>query len=706
MKIDSDKKAFIYIFILLILIYCPISFMVYNFKWDMMDAYFPYRYHISLSIQNFEFPFWNAHQSGGYPIYGDPQSGVFYPIVWLLSILFGKYSIYALHLEFIFTAFIAACGFYKLSRFFLVSIKTSFVAGVVYACSGIFIGNTQHLTWLISAAYLPVIMYCFFSLSTFYKLKYAFALSLFLYLFISGGYAGFAIILIYILLIYFVYFTIQAYKNRQIIRYISVHSLALFCFVFISAAFIYSVISVAPYTLRGEAISIERAMQGAFTLPSLLSFIIPFATCHHPEILGTDISMSNAYFGVFFLATLPIYIFIAKKSVIEYITFGLAVLCLFVALGDALPFREWLYYYVPFMDYFRIPSIFRVFVIMFLLLITAKQIDSISYYQRFFNYSLTVLLTIFTSLIVISYLKNYSGTGISDFLYNTNLFREHSTIYDHIIIQSIIQIIFIILFFIVVYFFRNRFSRILYVFIILDIVTAVHLNLPYTSLDYHSSPIVLNSKMKILPDINYIPQNIIEKNNDDIQSLKPLWKNLNSFTMEVAYDGYNPFALKGYHALQKTNYFLVLLKNPVVYNVEKYYIVDEIEHIDTISTSKIAVIDSLNFLLPINRKWNKTDTCYVSKMSGNSMTIKCTTKDSSTISVFQNNFPGWKCNVNSNPQFIETINGSMIGIKVPLGESLIELEFNPDGIYTLIVISLISLLLITISLSLCIRKNI
>lgn len=213
----------------------------------MADRYVPWRHHSSLSIQNFEFPLWNAHQMGGYPIHADPQSGVFYPIVWLFSIFPSGYTIFSAHAEFILTVSIAACCFYKLCRYFKLSRETALLADIVYAGGGIFVGNSQHITWVISAAYLPGIFYCFFSLGTQLKYKYSLALAGFIFLLLTGGYSGFDIILDCLLVVFYGYFGYQQYKSSTLLAYSKLLSLSFFLTVAMSSAFIYSVYTVLSF---------------------------------------------------------------------------------------------------------------------------------------------------------------------------------------------------------------------------------------------------------------------------------------------------------------------------------------------------------------------------------------------------------------------------------------------------------------------------
>ncbi len=82
----------------------------------------------------------------------------------------------------------------------------------------------------------------------------------------------------------------------------------------------------------------------------------------------------TAYFGlltlVFFLAGLMIR---RTKLVNLFLVWGL--FCLTASVGSALPVREFLYHYVPFMNLFRFPALFRIFFILSFIIVAGFAFD-------------------------------------------------------------------------------------------------------------------------------------------------------------------------------------------------------------------------------------------------------------------------------------------------------------------------------------------
>ena len=130
-------------------------------KWDFMDISFPWRYYIGECLQNNILPLWSPFAKLGFSQYLDPQT--WYPISWLLGYLFG-YSIYTIQLEFVLHIFIAGLGIYYLSKHFTSEKKIQFFSAVIFMLSGFFISNAQHLGWIVSGAWIPLILYFYLNI--------------------------------------------------------------------------------------------------------------------------------------------------------------------------------------------------------------------------------------------------------------------------------------------------------------------------------------------------------------------------------------------------------------------------------------------------------------------------------------------------------------------------------------------------------------
>jgi hypothetical protein len=180
----------------IVLGYFQISFFVKTLKFDAIYFHYPWRYIIVDHLNNGHLPLWNFFHHLGLPIHADPQSGAWYPIVWVFS-LFGKYSLYLFNSEYMLHIFIAAMGFFKLLQSLKLNRESSFAYSIIYVFTGFFVGHAAHFSWIISISWIPWIINYFYILLNKPSLKASLLLSFFMYMLISGGYPSFTIVLSY-----------------------------------------------------------------------------------------------------------------------------------------------------------------------------------------------------------------------------------------------------------------------------------------------------------------------------------------------------------------------------------------------------------------------------------------------------------------------------------------------------------------------------
>jgi hypothetical protein len=196
------------ILLVAIIAFWQIVFFIHPVKYDILDFNYPWRYFIGECLQHHKLPLWNPYQLIGYPAYADFSSGAWYPFAWIIGYTTG-YNIYTIGLEFVFHVFMGGLGFYTLAKTLKLNNKTAFIAGISYMLSGIFIGNAQHFTYVISACWLPFVLNYYLKMINEAEYTDSIKAALFLFLTITGGYPAFTIILFYLLLLFLVY---NAYK--------------------------------------------------------------------------------------------------------------------------------------------------------------------------------------------------------------------------------------------------------------------------------------------------------------------------------------------------------------------------------------------------------------------------------------------------------------------------------------------------------------
>lgn len=683
-----NSKKLIYpilLFVVVIISFWQISFMIHPMKFDMIDCAYPWRYFISECIQNHLLPLWNPYQNLGYPIGSDPQSGAWYPMTWIISVLFG-YNIYSLHFEFLFHVLFAGLGMFYLAGSLKLDNKVCFFMSVSYMLSGFFIGNAQHLNWIISATWIPFIIASYISLYNKNNLFNALLVALFSFLLLTGGYAGAAIILFYFMLIFFSFFAISIIRQKnykQLLNFIKYNIIIIIAILLLSSVFLASTYEVLPFLSRAKGLSLKQALFNPFSPQCLISFILPFASVNsNMSYFATDMSMSDIYLGL-----IPIIFFITslftKKPGIYYLFLALGITSLLVALGDFLPFRAFLFNYIPMMNFFRFPSLFRLFTIMFFIILSGFALNIfLNNSENIFRHIKIIALILFLSILsMLVYVVFKWHPELLSFI-SKQLFTYSKTshIHQHIFFQGIIQLILLSVFIILIIQIKTKKYLIIYILLLssFDMFLSSQLNSAYTVYYPEFSAKEVAAFGRSLPKGFPIPINkSIAKNSDTtMHGSGPVWRNLNIFYKNIAYDGFASFKLNHYDLLVDSfpGTLKKIIQNPPVYLTTQNH--------NNVSIKTV----SENHISP--------DTCYINYFSPERISVISHNKDSSKLNLLQSWYPNWKVYINGKQNTLLISNISLMSVLIPPGYNHIDFKYSSDLINVCFYITSISLILI------------
>ncbi|MFM9007309.1 MAG: hypothetical protein ACKORE_01875, partial [Bacteroidota bacterium] len=356
-----DRFLFLLMLLFAALAYWQVSTFSYCLKWDTMDQYYPWRHFVVESFRSGILPLWNPYEQFGYPIHADPQSGCWYPFLWLVSLM-GEYNLPALHMEFMLHVLVGGWGMFRLLVYNGTGRREAFLLGCAYLCCGIFVANAQHLTYVISAAWIPHVMVRFQRISqadsTFREVP-GFVMSSALLL--CGGYPAFTIILAYLLVGYAIWqFLDRSGKSPGIRAYAIRLVVSLAGIVMLCGGFTISIIQSLEFVSRTQGLDYRIASWGPFSPQSLISLLVPLATTRSTDFINTDISMASVYFGLFALAGFVLFIR-STKSRKDWVILSLLLLFLLASFGAYTPVHRVLVESIPLFDLFRFPSVFRMF---------------------------------------------------------------------------------------------------------------------------------------------------------------------------------------------------------------------------------------------------------------------------------------------------------------------------------------------------------
>jgi len=276
------KSYFPYVVLLIVVLisFFQVAFNLQPLKFDTIDCFFPWRFYIGECLQNGQLPYWNPYQDLGYPIHADPSSGAWYPAVWLIGSTFG-YSIYSISFEFLLHIYLAGVGMFLLARTLKFETKFALMAGIAYMLSGFFVGNAQHLSYIISGCWLPFIIQQYLLLIEEKKAIHALQAGLFMFLSITGGYPAVTIILTYLLLTFYLIHVISLIRSKSyksILQFTIQNGLFLATTILCSAVMLVSVVQVSPYLSRLGNFNVEQALFSPFSPQSFISFLAPLTT--------------------------------------------------------------------------------------------------------------------------------------------------------------------------------------------------------------------------------------------------------------------------------------------------------------------------------------------------------------------------------------------------------------------------------------------
>ncbi len=667
-----------------------VALLQYPLKWDLMDQAYPWKFFIGESLQNHILPLWNPYQHCGYPIHADPQSSALYPIVWFFGYFWG-YSVYVLSLDFTLHIFLAGVGMFTLGKTLGFRRDVALLMGIGYMFSGFFAGNAQHFMWIISATWLPFVISSYIRLSAKRTLRHAIIFSLFMFMLITGGYPAFTMVLLYFLIILFVFYAVSTHKtegNAGLLSFVKYNAAAFFITILTSAVMLISVINLMPYLSRTGGLSLEDALFGPFSVKSMISFLIPFGSVSYaPLPYGTDMSMANAYFGIILFVFFIAAFFIRKTPVIKiFLYWGLFMLA--AALGDALPVRAFLYHFLPFFKVFRFPSLLRIFVIISFIAVSGFALNHfITFHnRRVVNISILIIFLLIVSITGFNIAGQYIDLG--GFLKDGGIFSfsKTSVLPRQIFFQAVIQLIFLGLLLLMInrYGSSKRFMGLLIVLVAADMVFALQLNAPYTVYNESVTQKQINDKTKLLPKGFPLPEMspVVENRDRRSLSFKPLWRNLNIFHKQLAWDGYNPMQLKDFELLEDSLPGLLksVIENHPAFFVETVLPFDSLSNI----TGQGVFDEGTIYLKPGSFKKIRF---IVQGCGANSVIFKSfspveaefvvETDRNKVLVYLQNYYYGWKAFVDGKEYPVLRADGTFISVEVPKEKHIVRFEYRP-----------------------------
>lgn len=648
------QKDAVYVGLLLVITVATYAgFLVHPCIHDFYNYFFPERYFLIDCLRNHVSPLWNPFQSMGTPAHADPQTGIFYIPVRIFA-LFGPYHSVCCGIEFILHVFVGGWGFYRLCRFFGITRTTSFVMAVCYLMSGFFVGNAQHLSWIISGAWLPWLMYSTLQLLRTPDWHPAALTAIFASLMFTGGYPGFCFGFAYLVVLMILAIAIRdisAGKTHHFGRLCLYGGVALLLFAVLSMPTILSFIEVKPWITRGQSLDYSQV---SHAFPAISSLLFPYAVTTEPTILTSDLTMRSLYVGI-----LSVGLFIVglcrNRSRMLWLLFVFGLLSLLVAYGRVLPFHRWAFYTLPLVSLVRIPTLMRIFFIMAMLLFAAVGLDAIT---KEVGSSRKVLIVALLILAVLSLVVYVTVSLPVQKNWENDLFPHaffHKLKVDAVIMFSISALSALLLWVL-----QPRHSSIL-LLVILSADMVLHVLLSASCTIYNMDIRHEDLASVTQPRGRTVPQRL--SNAAAIQGVGPhwLWRNAGMFYKQVEWDSYNPFILGDFDKMRQPykacgldlDLPIAFFPRALVFDTTARLLNEDTAYVPQAEMA-VSYPDSLS-------------TVVVSQFDPGFIVLKTHMEAPRQLVLAQNFYPGWCCEVDGQPLEIRRANTSMMTVSVPEG---------------------------------------
>jgi hypothetical protein len=654
------KNPFVFFPLLTCIFFWPIVLQLFTFKNDALTYYYPVRTLISDALHNGELPLWTPYINMGYPLHADMQSGAWSPIIWLFSAL-TNYRLFGFHLEMLFYFSFAGIGFYYLCKQMGWSNTVALVMGISYEYCGFMIDSVQFFVCISAACYLPYILLFFHKTITKGGYHNAIFTGFFLSLLFTGSYPAMFIITIYLLLMVGVYWF---YKNKHKWAFIQQKWWLIFLmvgvFTLISLPAIISFINHLPYIDRGKKQALDFVQQNSLVPASLVSILNPFSTTASEEWLQTDALMRSTYMGVlpilFIVYGFKKKLFKKKRLGLFFLLAGLTVIA--IAFGKYFVLHEYLYDYLPLMNTFRHPALFRLFAIFLLLLASGLAMNSwmnkmdtllLGKAIKVYGYLLAIV-----SFLVMALFMNELFSQVWQHVSAHFIFQQSNFIQRYIIQMPLLVIVWIFVY-------RLNKRGVLHQYLALICIATsfvtTQMNMPITIIgakDYHTviQHLQRNPVLFPLPDSNSIQHNSV----GTIDTLN-ITGSILPFSKKVGRNDY--FITPGNLSMQDS--FYESKRKEEVFSHPLLY------------TSSLQVTDSNSE--PLNSRIE-----YVS-FAANKMVAVVTNNQPVLLHYLQNNYPGWVATVDGKYVPIQKVNIAFMAIELPAGRHTIAFIYQPNNIF-------------------------
>ena len=658
----------------------PLSMQLLTVKNDALTYYYPVRVLIADALQSHSLPLWTPYINMGYPLHADMQSGAWSTVVWFFAWT-THYSLTGFHLELLLYFSLAGAGMYYLGRSLRWSVQTAFAIGICYQFSGFLTDSVQFVPCLAAAAWLPWLLLHFRKMLLDASVKHAVYAGLLLCLILTGTYPALVIISGYLLLAFLLFFFLT--KEGSSFNWLMQRTAPLLVmtgiFVLLSLPAIISFYQHLPFIQRGQAQPIEFIQQNSLVPGSLISWYSPWSVSANAGWLQTDPLMRNSFFGL-----IPLLFLwygwkhrILRANPFNIFLFVLGLGFLFLAFGKFTFVHALVSKWLPLLNTFRHPALFRLPALVSLLLLSG---NCLQHYQqhphphtlnrdilRFMliigAVSVPILVVFFNELFV---LPESSAISMKSVFINLSFAQRY-------LLDTSLALLLLGMFYQIVR--QKKLQRYLLVILLADVALHTQLTLPVTVVGARSKASVeqiLQRNPVAFPLPALIPLNqLAERSTDSLQVCGSYIPYRKTPTRNDYY--ITPGNLISQDAFYESAIRPVIFKNPVC------YVADTLVHLkDSMEfTGKaVAFIDSGVSVQPYQQANNSMIS--IRQWTSNSIEAQVTLSKKGLLILQQNRYPGWTIQTDHQPAPPIAVNLTMQGVILEAGNHTVSWKYAPS----------------------------
>lgn len=344
-------------------LFYPSSHIIVTPDFGRSDAWnlsYSMKHIFSVSLKSSQTPFWNQYMGLGFPTLGEGESGIFYPISVILSLLFSAQTAY--NFTILFSVLFFCIGMYVFLRYILIHPVAALSGSLSITFSGIVIPHLTHIALLQSASWLPWILIATFLLIKKRSYIHVCFLSIVISYQILSGFPQF----VFITLIFSGLFIMWHIKNTKAYTILIPFCTSVILSFLLTAIVLIPSSEFLKQTTVPNGFSPSQSMYFSYPIKHFITMVHPFLLGNpqngtYPSFSQFDGSIFWENSGFIGIITLIFIIFSLKlkdrktRNIIQFFIIT-SIVSMFLMTGKFSPFYI-LYSFPPF-TFFRVPSRF------------------------------------------------------------------------------------------------------------------------------------------------------------------------------------------------------------------------------------------------------------------------------------------------------------------------------------------------------------